>query len=101
MDDREFGRFTWFHKFVRYAGRFYDAEAVDGVTDWRDLPLFAAEYARGGGTAIGLPPRYGPAPRVELIPRRSCDGLDPDNPYVYIPVPMDNPEHMRRTQLAW
>lgn len=88
MDDHDFGRFTWLHKFVRYGGRFYDAEAVEGVQDWRDLPLFAAEYALGG-SMYGLPPRYGPAARLALVPRRPCDGPDPDNPYVYVPIPMD------------
>lgn len=29
------------HVWVRHNGRHYDAECVDGVEDWRDLPIFA------------------------------------------------------------
>jgi hypothetical protein len=28
------------HVFLRFRGRFYDAECPEGVSDWRKLPLF-------------------------------------------------------------
>ena len=31
---------TFDHMWVRYRGRFYDAEARAGVEDWSDLPFF-------------------------------------------------------------
>lgn len=31
---------TWCHCFVKYEGRYYDAECVDGVSEWWNLPWF-------------------------------------------------------------
>ena len=28
------------HDFILFNGKFYDAECIDGVNDWRDLPIF-------------------------------------------------------------
>ena len=31
------------HTVMLFEGRYYDAERVDGVDDWRDLPIFARQ----------------------------------------------------------
>lgn len=38
MGDR---KHDWYHAFLYLDGRYYDSEAPDGVTDWRNLPCCA------------------------------------------------------------
>lgn len=37
----------YLHTFMKYGGLFYDAEAPNGVSDWRDLPFFKREKRSG------------------------------------------------------
>lgn len=36
------------HVWVKYAGKFYDAETPNGVVDWRDLPYMQKVYKLRG-----------------------------------------------------
>jgi hypothetical protein len=44
-EDEDGGEYT--HTFLKYDGRFFDAECPDGVDDWRDLPIYARQRAEG------------------------------------------------------
>jgi hypothetical protein len=39
-EDSELGNYDYSHTFLKFEGKFYDAEAPDGVEDWTRLPLF-------------------------------------------------------------
>lgn len=40
VDDESLGAGRYTHTFLRFKGRYYDAEAPEGVDDWQDLPIF-------------------------------------------------------------
>ena len=41
LDDTDFnGNEHYAHTFLRYQGRYYDAEAIEGVDTWDALPIF-------------------------------------------------------------
>jgi hypothetical protein len=40
LSDEDMGSNEYTHTFIRFRGRYYDAEAIDGVDDWKDLPIF-------------------------------------------------------------
>lgn len=50
------------HFWVRIDSRYYDAEAPDGVIDWRELPFFIRDRALGNG-----PKQFWELP-MELLP---------------------------------
>ena len=45
-DEDEDGK-EYSHTFLKYGGKFYDAECPDGVEDWRDFPIYARQRAEG------------------------------------------------------
>lgn len=47
VDDEELGRDIYTHTFLRFEGRYYDIEALEGVVDWRDLPIFGRQRSEG------------------------------------------------------
>jgi hypothetical protein len=40
LSDEELGADEYTHSFLYYGGKYFDAEAVHGVDDWRALPIF-------------------------------------------------------------
>ena len=42
------------HVFVRHGGRFYDSECPEGVTDWKQLPLFNRNRQLDAGNCKSL-----------------------------------------------
>lgn len=40
ISDEDMGAIEYTHTFISYGGRFYDAECVTGVENWKDLPIF-------------------------------------------------------------
>jgi hypothetical protein len=43
VSDEDMGGREYTHTFIEHQGRYYDAEAPDGVDDWHDLPIFARQ----------------------------------------------------------
>lgn len=40
VNDEEMGAKEYSHTFLEYKGLYYDAECIDGVEDWTQLPIF-------------------------------------------------------------
>lgn len=65
--DEDFGR-EYTHTFLKYRGRYYDAEAPLGVKNWKQLPYFKRQTKRwkallsniGGWTLVNGSPRILP-----------------------------------------
>lgn len=45
--DDELGAKEYTHTIIVFEGRYYDAEAPEGVDDWRQLPIYARQRKEG------------------------------------------------------
>lgn len=47
-DDESLAGHDYSHTFIYYDGRYYDAECIEGVVDWIQLPTFLRELVKEG-----------------------------------------------------
>lgn len=43
MSDEDMGASEYTHSFIEYRGKYYDAECLNGVDNWKSLPIFARQ----------------------------------------------------------
>jgi hypothetical protein len=49
----------WGHSFIKYRDKFYDAECLEGVERWQDLPVFSTNVGKTREQAIQLRKLHG------------------------------------------
>jgi len=40
LSDKDMGSPEYTHSFIYYLGKFYDVECPNGITNWKELPIF-------------------------------------------------------------